>query len=56
MARKPKRHIPQSADELTAAWFTAALAGSSGGATVTAVDHERLGEGIGFLGIWSDVR
>jgi hypothetical protein len=61
MARKPKRHIPQSADELTAAWFTAALAGSSGGATVTAVDHERLGEGIGFLGdlvrcslTWSD--
>ena len=61
MARKPKRHIPQSADELTAAWFTATLGASSGGATVTAVSHERIGVGLGFVGdlircslTWSD--
>lgn len=50
LKRKPKPHIPQTADELTAAWFTQHLAAQSGGATVTAVEHEVVGEGLGFIG------
>jgi len=53
-------HIPQSGDELTPAWFTSSL-GSSGGATVSRVEREIVGGGIGFIGelhrcrlTWSD--
>ncbi len=44
-----KRHIPQSVDELTAEWFDGALE-RPGGARVVAVEHERIGVGIGFVG------
>ena len=44
-----KVHIPQSGSELTAAWFTDSL-GSAGNATVTLVDREIVGGGIGFIG------
>jgi hypothetical protein len=50
MARKPKPHIPQTADELDAAWFSQTLGPDHDGASVTAVDHARIGEGIGFIG------
>ena len=43
-----KRHIPQSVEELDAAWFDQTI--NSNGARITAVDHERIGEGIGFVG------
>ncbi|MEM7286692.1 MAG: phosphotransferase [Actinomycetota bacterium] len=45
-----KRHIPQSVEELDAAWFDSNLGSATGGSRITAVDHERIGEGIGFVG------
>ena len=48
---KAKEEIPQTAEELTAAWFTSTVGARLGGATVTAVgDIANIGEGIGFLG------
>jgi len=44
-----KVHIPQSGNELTAAWFTNSL-GSVGDASVTRVEREIVGGGIGFIG------
>ncbi len=47
---KPEREpIPQSGEELTADWFTAAL-GPRVGATVTGVRTEIIGDGVGFVG------
>lgn len=48
MAKAPTAHIPQSADELDAAWFSEHL--ETGDAHVTAVKHSVIGTGIGFLG------
>ena len=45
-----KAHIPQTPAELDAGWFTETLSHRSDGARVTAVDHTRIGEGIGFVG------
>ena len=47
--RRPKErpHIPQRAEELTAAWFTEALAT---GATVTNVQRQEIGIDVGFMG------
>ncbi len=50
MARKEKPHIPQNADELTADWFSETIGPDNDGARVTNVEHERIGEGIGFVG------
>ena len=46
MGKRP--HIPQSADELTPAWFSEAL--SAYGGRVTSVHTEVIGEGVGFMG------
>ncbi|MDH3754553.1 MAG: ecdysteroid 22-kinase family protein [Acidimicrobiia bacterium] len=46
----PREAIPQSADELTAEWFTDVLAERIDQATVTAVRTEIIGAGIGFVG------
>jgi len=47
--RRPKErpHIPQRAEELTAAWFTEALAA---GTTVTNVQRQEIGIDVGFMG------
>jgi Ecdysteroid kinase-like family len=42
--------IPQTADELTPAWFSEHLGAHVGGATVVEVVHEEIGTGIGFVG------
>jgi len=44
-----KVHIPQSGNELSAAWFTTSL-GGGGAATVVGVEREVIGGGIGFIG------
>lgn len=49
-AKAEKPHIPQSPDELHATWFTEAIGANHGGATVTDVQPERIGAGIGFVG------
>jgi len=50
MARKPRPHIPQSGEELTAAWFTRVLADRVDGASVVEVTRQVIGSGIGFVG------
>ncbi len=50
---KAKRHIPQSAKELTPAWFNEHVAeplGAPPGTRIAAVDRTVIGEGIGFIG------
>jgi hypothetical protein len=42
--------IPQAPDELTAAWFTTALAPHAGGASVEHVTTEVIGTDVGFAG------
>lgn len=45
------QHIPRTADELTAAWFTEVLAAATGsGASVTGVRIDTIGTGVGFMG------
>lgn len=48
--RVATRDIPASPDDLTAAWFTAALGERAGGATVTGVERQVIGTDIGFAG------
>ncbi len=50
MAEPERDHIPQSGEELTADWFTAALGVRVDGATVTRVSSEVIGSGVGFVG------
>ncbi|NOX31869.1 MAG: phosphotransferase [Actinobacteria bacterium] len=47
-----KHHIPQTAGELTPSWFSSTLGtlGSTYGRSITAVETEVIGEGIGFIG------
>ena len=49
MGKKRKAKIPQSAPELTAAWFTNAI-GLKYNGSVQDVQTEVIGEGVGFLG------
>ncbi len=49
MAQAPRPYIPQTAVELTAQWFTEILAAPRS-ASVTWVDTEPVGEGVGFVG------
>lgn len=51
MARRQRPFIPVEADDLTAEWFTEILGGGEGGgSTVTAVEVDEIGEGVGFVG------
>ena len=45
-----KRHIPQSADELTAEWFTSTVGFKLGARVVEVSSITTIGEGVGFLG------
>ncbi|MED5540874.1 MAG: hypothetical protein VX983_02185, partial [Actinomycetota bacterium] len=49
MARRDTQHIPQTAVELDAKWFTSAI-GSKYGGVITHVETEPIGEGVGFMG------
>ena len=49
MARRSKHHLPQTASQFDADWFTSVL-GPQYGAAVTDVKSQMIGEGIGFLG------
>ena len=44
-----KRHIPQSADELTAEWFTSTVGFKLGARVVEVSSITTIGEGVGFL-------
>lgn len=48
--RAATRDIPQTPGDLTAAWFSTALAPHSGGAAATAVETQVIGTDIGFAG------
>lgn len=48
--RRTRAVIPQTPEELTAEWFTGALAPHSGGATVRDVTVEVIGTDVGFAG------
>lgn len=48
--RRARATIPQTPDELTAAWFSGALRPHSGGATVDSVTTEVIGTDVGFAG------
>ncbi len=50
MAGRARSHIPQSAEELTPAWFNLVPFAEVAGASVLRVETERVGAGIGFVG------
>ena len=49
MARRETRHLPQTAAELNAEWFTSAVGAKYGGVVIE-VETEVIGEGVGFMG------